>query len=130
MKLSSYLFPPESRSFAGKRGVSITLRSLHLIGIAGVGAAFLFDVPAEQWLPYMMLTIITGAAMMLMEIWTDGIWLIQLRGMATLLKLVVLSMTLVLGLQAWILFVVILISGLMSHAPGKVRYYSFIKGTN
>lgn len=75
----------------------------------------------------MLLTVVTGMAMMLIEIWSDGIWLIQLRGLSTLLKIGLLSMTFVVGLEPFILIVVIIIAGLISHAPGKVRYYSFIR---
>ena len=124
MNISALLFPQQSRSFAGQRWVSISFRSLHLLGIAGVGGAFLFNLPEKHWLDYMVLTIVSGSAMMVIEIWSNGIWLIQLRGLATLLKLFLLAMTLFVGLQPYILIVVILISGVMSHAPGKVRYYS------
>ena len=124
MKRRQLLFPAQSRAFWGQRWVSISLRSLHLLGIAGVGGAFLFNLPEQQWLAYMVLTIATGSAMMVMEIWSNGIWLIQLRGLATLLKLLLLAMTFLVGLQPYILVFVILISGVMSHAPGKVRYYS------
>ncbi len=100
------------------------MRSLHLIGIAGVGAAFLFQLPETQWIPYMVLTLSSGSAIMLLEIWSNGIWLIQLRGLSTLLKLLILSTTFIIGLQSYILVAVILVSGIMSHAPAKVRYYS------
>jgi len=63
--------------------------------------------------------------MILLETWNNGIWLIQLRGLFTLLKLLILSMTFFVGMQSYILFVVILISGVMSHAPARVRYYTF-----
>ena len=124
MNTSALLFPQQSRSFNGQRWVSITFRSLHLLGIAGVGGAFLFNAPEQQWLGYMVLTIVSGSAMMVMEIWSNGIWLIQLRGLATLLKLLLLAMTFFIGLQPYILIAIILISGVISHAPGKVRYYS------
>lgn len=124
MKISALLFPKQSRSFKGQRWVSIVMRSLHLIGIAGVGAAFLFQLPETQWIPYMVLTLSSGSAIMLLEIWSNGIWLIQLRGLSTLLKLLILSTTFIIGLQSYILVAVILVSGIMSHAPAKVRYYS------
>lgn len=124
MKISALLFPKQSRSFKGQRWISIVIRSLHLIGIAGVGAAFLFQLPETQWIPYMVITLSSGSAMMLLEIWSNGIWLIQLRGLSTLLKLLILSTTFIIGLQSYILVAVILVSGIMSHAPAKVRYYS------
>ena len=125
MKLPAILFPQQPRSFSGQRWLNISLRTMHLIGVAGTGAAFLFNLSERLWLPYMLLTIISGCLMILLETWSDGVWLIQLRGLATALKLLILSMTFFVGLQAWILFCVIAIAGLISHAPGKVRYYCF-----
>jgi len=130
MRIKDFIFPQQSREFKGQRWVNILFRSLHLIGIAGVGGAFLFNVTNQQWLPYMFVTVVSGSAMVILEVWSNGIWLIQLRGLATLLKLSLLSLTFIFGMQAMILFSVIFISGLMSHAPGKVRYYSFIRLNN
>lgn len=129
MNYTTLIFPQESRSFTGQRWINILLRTLHLIGVAGVGAAFLFSVSEEQWRPYMLLTLTSGCTMVLVEVWSNGIWLIQLRGLSTLLKLLILSLTVVVGLQAYILISVIIIAGLMSHAPGKVRYFSFMKSS-
>ena len=123
MKISEIFFPKHSRSFIGQRWVSILLRSLHLIGIAGVGGAFLFNLSKEQWLPFMLITVATGIAMVILETWNNGIWIIELRGLSVLLKLGLLSMTFIIGMQPAILYSVILISGILSHAPAKIRYY-------
>jgi len=127
LKISSIIFPPQSRSFEGQRWINILLRSIHLIGISGVGAAFLYELAVEQWLPFMLLTVISGIAMVILEVWSNGIWLIQLRGITTLIKLALLLLTIFIGLNPYILFLVILISSVISHAPGKVRYYPIIK---
>ena len=127
MNISSIFFPQQSRSFKGQRWVNIIMRSIHLMGISGVGAAFLYDIPNEQWLPFMILTVTSGSIMIMLETWNNGIWLIQLRGISTLIKLVLLSTTFFVGMNAYILLIIILISGVMSHAPGKVRYYPVIK---
>jgi len=119
------LFPKTSRTFYGKRWLNIFLRTMHLIGIAGVGAAFLYQAASEFWLPYMILTLISGAMMVVVEIWSNGIWLIQIRGLATILKLMILSLTFWFGLKASIIILVIIISGIISHAPAKIRYYPF-----
>lgn len=127
MKILTLLFPKQSRSFKGQRWISVLLRSFHLVGIAGVGAAYLFDVTKDQWLPFMLLTIATGIAMIILETWHNGIWIIELRGLSILLKLILLSMSFVIGLHPAILIAVILISGIMSHAPAKARYYNIFK---
>lgn len=125
MNLRLLIFPEKPRTFKGQRWLGVFLRSLHLIGIAGVGAAFLFDVSKEDWLPYMIVTLATGSAMIMLETWYNGIWLIQLSGLLTLLKLLILSTAFVVGLHPFILISVVLISGIMSHAPARFRHYTF-----
>ncbi len=126
----SWLIPQQKRHLPGKRWISIILRSLHLVGIAGLGGAYLFHLPQTVWLPYLIVGVGSGMLMVLKELYVDAIWLYQLRGQLVLFKLILL----VTGIywfsqpQAWIYILVILISGVISHAPGKVRYYSVIYG--
>lgn len=127
MSLFRLLFPAEYRTFPGKRWIRIGMRTLHLIGTAGVGGGFLYQAPREAWMPYLILTIATGFAIFFIEIWANGVWLIQLRGMAILVKLVLLSC--LHFAPDWggpPLVISIVISGLIAHAPGDVRYYSIL----
>ncbi|WP_456373696.1 hypothetical protein [Thiolapillus sp.] len=123
------LFPEHSRCFPGQRWINISLRTLHLIGLSGTGYGFFSHGDEMNWKIFLLLTISSGISMMLISIWSNGIWLLQLRGQAILLKLVLLALAL--WLPAWrtALFLgVLVISGLISHAPGNVRYYSFLFG--
>ncbi|MBU2967272.1 hypothetical protein Q4508_11775 [Amphritea sp. 2_MG-2023] len=126
----SWLIPQHKRHLPGKRWLSIVLRSLHLVGIAGLAGAYLFDQPEAAWWPFMILGIGSGILMAAKELYVDSIWLYQLRGQLVVLKVLLLLSGLYWFNQAdaWIYIVVILISGLISHAPGKVRYYSVIYG--
>jgi len=120
-----WLFPSESRFFPGQRWANITLRTLHLIGIAGLGGGFLYPALDETWRLYLQLTIISGAGLSLISICSNGIWLLQLRGQAILLKLLLLGLiSLLPAFKLPLLMVIILISGYISHAPARVRYYS------
>lgn len=98
------------------------------MGVAGLAGAYLFSVPEYQWYPYLLMTFVSGALMICKEIYSDGIWLLQLRGQVILLKIFSL-------LAAWVLCAehspelylgIIFISGIIAHAPGNVRYYSII----
>jgi len=121
----SLLFPRESRLFRGQRWVNILLRTLHLLGMAGIGGGYFYASAGDVWQGFLYLTLVSGLAMMLLSIWSNGIWLLQLRGHAILLKLVVLLLMLLWPVyQAAGLVLVIVISGLIAHAPGNVRYYS------
>jgi hypothetical protein len=129
MRISRVLFPRDYRSFPGKRWVNIALRTVHLIGVAGLGGGFLYQAPQAAWLPYLVLSIASGFAIMCLDIWTDGIWLIQLRGIAILIKLIVLlCVPFFGGYEPYVLVIVIVISGLIAHAPGDVRYFSIFHG--
>jgi hypothetical protein len=125
MTLYRLLVPRHSRSFVGKRWCFIVLRTLHLVGVAGLVGGLLYQVPAEAWMPYLTLTLASGAVYFAIELWSTGIFLIQLRGLSVLVKLAILGLVPALpGLEAYLLFSVIVISGIFSHAPGNVRYYS------
>ena len=90
MKTYRLLIPAQTRSFVGKRWVFITLRTLHLIGVAGLGGGFLYASPKPLWVPYLTLTLASGIAILSLEIWSNGIYLIQLRGVAVVIKLLLL----------------------------------------
>ncbi len=128
MSLKQIIFPPQNRSFRGKRWTNICLRTIHLIGVAGVGGGFFYAAPREDWLPFLILTVMSGSLLLLLEIYSNAICLIQLRGVATMLKLLLITMVFVTGPAAWIIVPVIIISGVISHAPANVRYYSVLHG--
>ncbi|HEC05663.1 MAG TPA: hypothetical protein ENJ12_02345 [Thiolapillus brandeum] len=128
-KGSSLLFPASSRFFPGQRWINISLRTLHLVGLSGTGYGFLGNGTNFNWRAFLLLTIVSGTAMMLVSIWSNGIWLLQLRGQVILLKLVLLGLILLQPLYHAELFItVIVLSGLISHAPGNTRYYSLLYG--
>lgn len=112
-----------------KRWTKISLRTLHLLSVAGVGGGILFGLDKYLWINYWWLALASGALMMLVDIVSNRIWLVQIRGLAIFFKLVLLAF---LGINptwdGYILAAVIIISGVVSHAPGKVRYYSIYHG--
>jgi hypothetical protein len=108
-----------------KRWTKISLRTLHLVSVAGVGGGVLFALEKDLWLHYWWLALVSGTFMMLMDITANTVWVVQVRGIAIIVKLMLL---LLLGLHpGWdnfLLVMMIIISAVISHAPGKVRYYS------
>lgn len=129
MSLKSHLFPPVSRLFPGQRWVNIGLRTLHLIGIAGLGGGYFYAAVDQSWLGFLYLTLASGLILTLLSLWSNGIWLLQLRGQAILLKVLLLAL-----IPFWpehkiaLMLAVIIISGLIAHAPGNVRYFSVLHG--
>jgi len=107
------------------RWVNISLRTLHLIGIAGIGGAYLYTVDGREWIPYLWLTLFSGFALMGISVYSNGIWLLQLRGVVILLKLVLLLIVAVMPKASFpLIILVIMLSGVVAHAPGNLRYYS------
>ena len=129
MQLKRLLFPEESRFFPGQRWVNIALRTLHLIGIAGLGGGFFYASEGDSWRTFFDLTLWSGAGLTAIAVWNDGIWLVQLRGQAILLKLLLLGlMPLLPSLRLPLFLAILVISGVMAHAPASVRYYSLWHG--
>ena len=125
MNIPQLIFPQQNRDFKTKRWIKITLRTGHLIGMAGMATYVLSDTFITDWLFYIHLTIATGIAMLLLDIWSNAVCLIQLRGLAIILKLILFSILLMTDQQDSLLFFsIIIISGLIAHAPSNVRYYS------
>jgi len=119
------LFPAEARNFRGKRWLDIGLRSFHLVGIAGIGGGFLFDVPMMQYQPFWLLTLATGVFMSLLAVWSSATWLLQVKGLAIVCKLILLAIAFALPVWRGELFVlIILLSGVVAHAPGNWRAFS------
>ena len=127
MDLRHLIFPRESRFFPGQRWVNIGLRILHLIGVAGLGAGFLYPAADDTWQLYYSVTLYSGLGLSTLYTWTNGIWLVQLRGQAILLKLLLLALIPYLpGMEIPLFLLVVVISGLISHATSNVRYYSLV----
>ena len=71
----------------------------------------------------------SGAALICLYIWYSAIWVIQLRGLVILFKLgLLLCLPLVEGYEVHVLILIVVLSGIISHAPGDVRYYSIFHG--
>ena len=95
------------------------------MGVAGVGGGVLFGLEQNLWLSYWWLTLASGTLMMAMDMIANPAWIVQVRGLVVLFKFVLI---LLLGSDPYwdrlLLFVIIIISAVISHAPGSLRYYS------
>lgn len=125
----SKLFPTTAREFPGQRWLNIILRTFHLIGIAGISGGYLFGHDQAQWLPYWYLTLGTGIALSMIFIWSTALWLFQLKGLFIIIKLVLLWLAMKRPeLQSELFILVITISAIIAHAPGKVRGFVWLSG--
>lgn len=101
------------------------LRTIHLVGVAGVGGGYLYGASPAAWQPYLWLLIASGVVMLFIEGWASLLYLIQLRGLAMLSKPLLLALAVYDEAMAPVVLVaIIVLSGVMAHAPANVRYYS------
>jgi len=123
------LFPEHSRTFYGQRWFDIVLRTIHLVGLLGLSGGILFGAEQSLWLPYFISTITSGSLMVLLSLWSNVKWLLQNRGLVIIVKVILLSLLPVLsGYEQYLLIIIVIISGISSHAPAKFRYYSPVLG--
>ena len=114
---------------SAKRWTKISLRTLHLLAVAGVGGGILFGVERDLWINYWWLAMVSGIFMMLVDIISNPVWIVQVRGISIFLKLALLILLVV--YPDWdrpLVVVIIIISGVISHAPSRLRYYSMYHG--
>ncbi len=120
----------EPRRFPGQRWFNIGLRSAHLVGIAGLGGGYLFALEDARWLPFGYLALASGIALALLYLWSSPLWLTRLGGQVVVLKCLLLAVAM--AVPAWRaeLFVsVIVLSGVVAHAPGRVREWCWWRET-
>lgn len=111
----------QRRDFAGRRWLTIALRSVHLAGVVLVGAAVLgagVDRHAAG-----MVMLFTGLALYALEVWSNPAHFGELAGVFIPLKLLlVLVMVLYPENTAAIFWVLLIASSVVSHAPGNFRH--------
>ncbi|WP_144212696.1 hypothetical protein [Shewanella donghaensis] len=104
-----------------------TLRALHIVGVVGAGGGILLGIEQHLWLTYWILAMSSGLALLVWEVVRDWRWLIQLKGVLTVFK--VLLLFLLIPMDNWkpeIIIFIILLSVIVSHGPAGLRHYSVI----
>ncbi|MGV6818153.1 MAG: hypothetical protein ACWA44_12890 [Thiotrichales bacterium] len=126
-QLLTLLFPEQPRVFRGARWGNIVLRTLHLVGVAGMAGGYIFGLDESRWLAFGYLTLVTGVTLVALYLASTCTWLMQLKGLAIAIKLVLLALALWFPFLRPPLFIgVIIISGVIAHAPGSVRGYLWL----
>ncbi|MDX1648767.1 MAG: hypothetical protein R3263_02835 [Myxococcota bacterium] len=119
--------PP--RSVAHVRLYRTSLRTLHLIAVAALYGGHLHGVAAGRLAPALLATVATGGALAALEVWRAPVWLVQVRGLATVAKV-----GLVAAVALWwegrllLLTAAMVVGAVVAHAPGRLRYHSLLHG--
>jgi hypothetical protein len=128
-RLSSLLFPPSPRSLPYNRGISIGLRSLHLLASGVLLGGHAFDVEPARLAALLYLTVASGLGLVLLELYRSCDWTYQGMGALVIVKT---AMTALAGVwweqRVALLSLVVVLGSVGSHMPSRYRHYSFLHG--
>ncbi len=122
------LFPDPPRELPGERVIRTALRTAHIAAFGILFGGHVFEVESSRLLVWLWLTVATGAAFVALELYGSFVWLQELRGWLTLLKVLLLCLV-----PCWwphrvgLLLIVLVIGSVCSHMPGRFRYYSMFQ---
>jgi len=119
----------EPRTLPKMRALRTSLRTVHVIAFSALYGGHVYDLSAERLLPALIAVIATGGAFMTLEVYSAPVWLLQIRGVATLVKIaLVASIAVLWDWSVFLLTIVTVIGVVTSHMPGRYRYYSLLHG--
>ena len=125
----SYLIPvrvlmlkhrDDLRDFPGRRWLNLSQRTVHLAGIVLLGAALVGagEVRTAAWL-----TLISGLAMFAGDVWANPAHLREVAGFGVLAKLALVALMVAHPpLALPVFWAILVLSTLLSHAPGALRH--------
>ena len=117
------------RRVPGVRAWRMLLRTAHLVAFGTLYGGHVYGVADARLEGALIATVATGGALMGFEIYRAPIWLVQVRGVATVTKIVLLGAAGAMPqLAVALLTLVIAIGALSSHMPGRWRYHSLRHG--
>jgi hypothetical protein len=117
------------RPVPGARTIRVALRTAHLAAFATLYGGHWYEVVPERLVPALVATLATGGALTAFEMYRAPVWPLQVRGLATLLKIILVAAVAVAwNARLWLLTAAIVIGGVTSHMPGRFRYYSLAHG--
>jgi len=113
----------------GVRTLRTALRTAHLAAFGALYGGHIYGIEASRLLPALLATVASGGALMTLEIVRNPIWILQIRGLATFVKIaLVASVAFAWNASVLLLTFAIVIGGVISHMPSRYRYYSIIHG--
>lgn len=108
------------RDFSGKRWLNVALRTIHLLGIVLFGSALL---GAGSISLGAAITLTSGVAMFAIDTWANPAHLSEIAGFGMLVKLLLIGLASIQpALALPIFWVLVVLSTVLSHAPGPFRH--------
>ncbi len=121
------LLPQPPRVLPHARAIGIGLRTFHIAAIGILLGGHVFALPADRLFVWLLLSLISGAGLIGIELYSSCKWLYQGKGVLVLLKLLLVASAAVWWEQrVGLLLAVLAIGSVGSHMPGRFRYYSIV----
>jgi hypothetical protein len=128
-RLFGLLFPADPRHFPGRRWLKMGLRAGHIACAGILLGAYVFHVDPAQRDPWLWATILSGLALVALDVHESAAFLLQVRGVVVVMKIGLLgALHWMEGGQAWILGLIVVASVVSSHASASVRYLVLFMG--
>ena len=129
MRVRPLLFPDPPRQIPRHRVLGLALRTAHLTSFGALLGGHLFDVDAARLMPFLMATIASGLGLMALELASTWAWLFMGKGVAVLLKLLVLLMVPVFWeYRVPLLLLTVAVASIGSHMPSRFRHRLVVPG--
>jgi hypothetical protein len=111
----------------GARALRTALRTAHLLAFGALYGGQVYGVDAERLAPALTLTAATGMALLLLDVVREPVTLVQVRGVASLVKIgLALAFAFAASQRLTLLTVAAVVGAASSHMPGRYRYYSLL----
>ena len=129
-RLAAWLRPDDDEAaWPPARALRTALRTAHIVCFAALYGGHVYGVEADRLVPALVSAVATGGALSAFEIAQSRLWLVQVRGVATLAKLaLVVAVAVFWEWRVVLLTAVVVIGAVTSHMPGRYRYYSLLHG--
>jgi hypothetical protein len=126
--LYGLLCPDPPRRIPAHRALSIAFRTAHLATFGTLLGGHVFGVEPSRLLPFLVVTIASGAALMALELASTFEWLLMVKGLAVVLKLLLLAMIPIFwSRRVSILLVIVTVAAISSHMPARLRHYHILR---
>jgi hypothetical protein len=121
--LFTFLFPSEPRDFPYRRTARSILRALHILTAGTLVGGHIFAQPDDVLMPWLIGAVLTGTLLLCTDLHASFAVLIEVRGLTSIGKLILLCLVAVHPDAAVPLLVIVVFAGAVgSHLPKRYRH--------
>ena len=107
---------------------NIASRTAHIGAISVLVGGHVFSIDSARLIPWLYVTILTGALLLVIEAYPDWRWCCEGRGAIVLAKLLLLcSIPWLWSYRVGVLIAVLVLASVGSHMPKRLRHYSLVE---